>query len=178
MIDLSSNYFEIFSLPVDYQIDPNRLVETYRELQTSCHPDRFATEADSVRRQAVQTAAVVNEAYETLKDPLSRGLYLLSLSGVVLDEQATTSDTEFLMQQMEFRERLDAVAGLVDPFAGADALRSDLNIEIKHLFESFKSAYDAESLEDAQHALTKTRFFRRLGSQLDDIEARLEDEQL
>lgn len=178
MLDLSSNYFEIFSLPVDYQIDPNRLTETYRELQASYHPDRYATESDLVRRQAVQSAALVNEAYSTLKDPLSRGLYLLSLKGVSIDEQATTADTAFLMQQMMFRERLDDVADKADPFAEADQLRADLNAEVKQLFESFKSAYDANLLEDAQHALTKARFFRRLGQQLDELEARLEDEQI
>lgn len=176
MIDLPSNYFEIFSLPVDYHVDPNQLTDTYRELQATFHPDRYATEADSVRRRAVEGAALINEAFEALKDPLQRGLYLLSLKGIVADDQGTTADTAFLMQQMVFRERLEEVPGESDPLHSSDLLRSDLNSEIKQLFQTFKSAYDNHLLEDAQHALTKARFFRRLISQLDEVEAKLEDE--
>ena len=70
--DFSKNYFELFGLPVGYIVDAKALAERYRELQRIVHPDRFANASDQERRLSVQGAALINEAYETLKDPIAR----------------------------------------------------------------------------------------------------------
>ena len=81
-VDLSSSYFVLFGLPVSFDVDRKTLAERYRELQRTVHPDRFANAADSERRLSVQMAARVNEGFQTLKDPLARGRYMLELQGV------------------------------------------------------------------------------------------------
>ncbi len=86
-------------------MDLGVLDSRYRELQRTVHPDRFASAGEAERRLSMQQATTINEGYQTLKDPLKRGRYLLELSGYNLgDEPHTTRDTAFLMQQMELRE--------------------------------------------------------------------------
>ena len=177
-IDFAANYFELFSLPPGFDIDLNQLASRYRALQTEAHPDRFASADAQTRRFSVQAAALINEAHETLKDPLKRGFYLLKLRGLdATGDARTTSDAEFLMQQMAYREHLEGIHNTADPLASAERLRESILTEKEHLFRSFESEYAAENNSSAQDTLMKLQFFVRLLSQLDEVEARLEDEE-
>ncbi|MCK5092236.1 MAG: Fe-S protein assembly co-chaperone HscB, partial [Gammaproteobacteria bacterium] len=125
--DLSSNYFEIFELPISFTIDLTLLVQRFRDLQQVVHPDRFASASDQERRISMQQSTRLNEAYQVLKDPLSRARYLLELNGIQWeDEQSTVSDTEFLMEQMELREVLSEVRGKRDPLMEVGRILDDV----------------------------------------------------
>ena len=78
-MDFSQTYFELFELPASYALDRERLDSAYRELQNKVHPDKFAAKSEAEQRVAMQWATKVNEAYQTLKMPISRGVYLLQL---------------------------------------------------------------------------------------------------
>ncbi len=115
---LTQNYFEIFDLPTSYDIDLTELSTRYRKLQTAVHPDKFANASDLERRISMQQSALINEAYQTLKSPLSRARYMLQLKGVDLtNESSVNMDSEFLMQQMRLREALEQVRDAQDPEA-------------------------------------------------------------
>ena len=178
-IDFTAHYFDLFSLPVSFDIDAQQLAERYRRLLSEVHPDRFASANAQSRRLSVQASAQINQAYETLRDPLKRGFYLLELAGMdVAPGSETTADAEFLMEQMELRERLEALAGEDDPLAAADALREELTAARDALFDRFRAHYTAGELAAARDDLTRLQFYERMAARLDDIEARLEDELL
>ena len=61
-IDLAANYFELFSLPICFDVDIGQLASRYRSLQSESHPDRFANADAQTRRRSVQFAALINEA--------------------------------------------------------------------------------------------------------------------
>ena len=60
------NYFELFEFPPQLTLDTALLAERYRALQQQYHPDRFAAAPESDRVQALQHAAEINAAYQTL----------------------------------------------------------------------------------------------------------------
>src|SRR5258706_5675836 len=106
---LTSNHFELFGLVPAFALDIARLEAAYREIQSKVHPDRFAQAGDAERRASMQMTTQVNEAYRTLKSPVQRAKYLLALHGVDVGfETNTAMPREFLMEQMEIRERLEA----------------------------------------------------------------------
>jgi molecular chaperone HscB len=106
---LTSNYFELFGLQPAYALDLGRLERAYLEIVASVHPDRHAQAGDAERRASMQMATGINEAYRTLRDPVHRAEYLLAMNGVELGlETDTAMPREFLMEQMELRERLEA----------------------------------------------------------------------
>lgn len=110
------NHFELFGLVEGFELDTRQLADTYRQLQTQFHPDRFATAPEREQLAAVQRAAQINDAFTTLKAPLRRAEYLLSLRGTdIRGEQQTLQDPAFLMQQLEWRERLADLKGEADP---------------------------------------------------------------
>jgi molecular chaperone HscB len=102
------NHFELFQMPVMFEIDAQQLDAAYREVQGRVHPDKFVTATDAEKRVAMQWATRANEAYQTLKNPLKRAMYLCELNGVDLATESNTHmPTAFLIQQIEWREALD-----------------------------------------------------------------------
>jgi molecular chaperone HscB len=176
--DSAPSHFDLFELPVSFDIDVGRLDARYRELQRSLHPDRFVSAGDRERLQSVQQATQVNEAYRTLKDPLLRGRYLLQLGGYTFDdEHHTTSDIDFLMEQMELRESLAGVRGSDDAFATLGAIMDRITTDLDG-FESLLAGQLAAGSDTAGAAdtLVKMQFFRKLQEEAVELEVELEDE--
>jgi molecular chaperone HscB len=106
-LNLQQDFFSLFGLPTRFDIENPELDKRYRALQTQVHPDKFTHLSESERRLSVQWATRVNEGYQTLRNPLARGRYLLSLHGIDTQEESNTAmPVAFLMQQMESRESL------------------------------------------------------------------------
>ncbi len=107
-IDFRGDHFALFGLPRRFDIDADALSQAWRRVQALVHPDRFAGAGAAQARLAMQWSTLVNTAYRTLLDPLSRAAYLCELRGVLIDaERNTAMPREFLDQQMQWREQLD-----------------------------------------------------------------------
>lgn len=175
-VNLSSDFFVLFDLPVSFDIDLGVLAERYREAQRAVHPDKFANASEAERRLSMQLAARVNEAHRVLKDPLSRGRYLLELRGVDLDDMDTKFDGAFLMEQMELRERLDEVKGSADPHQQLQVIAQDIKTLSKSLMAQMAEllkATDMDSLQQARDATRKLQFFQRLNEEVDALDDEL-----
>ena len=110
---LDDDDFELFGLPRRFAQERATLDGRWRALQAEVHPDRFAAEGAASQRVAMQWAVRVNEAYQRLKDPVKRAAYLCELEGVAVQiENNTAMPPAFLMQQMEWRESLEAARTL------------------------------------------------------------------
>ena len=179
MFDFSKNYFELFGLPVGYQVDNAELASRYRSLQKVVHPDRFAAADAQSQRVSLQNATLVNEAFETLKDPLRRAQYLLSLHGRGSDvETNTLHDPGFLMQQMEWREALADVPRAEDPHARLDTLLLEIAGMLRTQVAELAILLDspsAEHLDAAGQAVQRMQFLNKLHAEAEGVEADLEE---
>lgn len=176
-VSTSSNFFEVFGLSPVFDLDLEHVGERYREMQRQYHPDRFVNEDSAVRRQAIQLAAHVNQAHDTLKDPLQRARYLLSMISTEDDgEHVTSADPGFLMTQMELRERLEELASASDPLAEADSLKRELKQDIELIYAQLSDRFKSNEVEKAKELVVRLQFFHRLLDSVKEEEARLEDE--
>jgi molecular chaperone HscB len=113
VISLQASDFELFGLPTAFELDRSQIDLQWKSLQREAHPDRFASEGAAAQRIAMQWSVRINEAYNRLKDPLKRAAYLCELNGAAVNaENNTNMPSAFLMQQMEWREALDACKAL------------------------------------------------------------------
>lgn len=162
-LELPGNHFDLFGAPRALELDAARLEERYRALQRELHPDRHAAAGARERALAAQAAARVNEAYRTLRDRLARAAYLLELRGEAPDaERDAVDDPEFLMRQMEWRERLEELGGAAE----AAALGARLDGEEAELWGEFAARYESADWAGARARLNRLRFYRRLQEQL------------
>ncbi|HEX4210836.1 MAG TPA: hypothetical protein VHY56_10610 [Candidatus Binataceae bacterium] len=112
--------FAALGLERNLVIDLARLEQSYHERGRQVHPDRFAAESAGVRAASLKSTANLTRAYRALRDPVSRGLYWLTLHGRKLsdDNQRVPADlaaTVFTIQEKlaELRE-IDAAVGTAE----------------------------------------------------------------
>lgn len=147
MQDSSTNHFALFGLPAAFAIDTALLDQRYRQLQSEVHPDKFAAASSTEKLRSMQWATSANEAYRTLKNPTARARYLLELKGVHTDEESNTAmPTDFLMQQMEWREAIEEARDAKDLDA-LDNLLKDIQAAAKSLQQDLEQQLAAESAE-------------------------------
>lgn len=165
---LTSSAFELFGLEPAFAVDARALEHAYREIQSRVHPDRFAHAGDAERRASLQWTTRVNEAYRTLKDPVQRAKHLLDLQGVdVAFETNTSMPGEFLMQQMELREALEAAVEKKDA-ARLEGLRKDLVRARRVLETQIGEAIDARhDYAGAAELVRKLMFLGKLDAEID-----------
>jgi molecular chaperone HscB len=110
---LQSNDFELFDLPVQFAQDSAVLDARWKELQREAHPDKFAAQGAAAQRLAMQWSVRINEAYQRLKNPLKRAIYLCELHGAPIEAESNTAmPADFLVQQMQWREALEDADGI------------------------------------------------------------------
>jgi len=174
--DFQQDYFQLFDLPLQFAVDLAQLGVRYRQLQGELHPDRYASAPDYEQRVAVQYSALVNEAYATLRKPLPRALYLLELAGMSQEEISNQQiDGGFLIEQMELREKLEAMDDLVDPDPVLEHLVKEINGDITVHQGEFAQAYAARELPAAAGACVRMQYLEKLLQEAEQIESDLMD---
>jgi molecular chaperone HscB len=81
-------HFEFFGLRKKLNIDDRKLQKDFYSLSRKLHPDVYARATANEQDWSLQKTSQLNDAYRTLKDPIARTQYLLSLAGVQLEEQS------------------------------------------------------------------------------------------
>ncbi len=166
---LSDDDFTLFGLPQTQALDRPLLDARRRELQARVHPDRFASDDAAAQRLAMQWAVRVNEAYQRLKDPLSRAAYLCELRGVpVQAERNTAMPAAFLRQQMQWREALEEAA------TAADVAALDEQVERDEADMQRALAALLDTQQDTAAAAAQVRALMFVARFRQDIERRLD----
>ncbi len=173
----SQNYYDLFALPVNFDVDQAGLDNHFRELQQAVHPDRFANASAQEKRVSLQKATLINEAHRVLSDPLLRARYLLELRGEpAIDEQETISDVSFLMEQMELREELDAVKTSEDPLSLIGDILDELIGKIEQREQEIRQLFIDNKLQPIRDTIRKFQFLYKLRSEAESLEADLEQQ--
>lgn len=171
------NYFSLFQLPSQFNIDLTQLNTSYRVIQTQSHPDRFVTATSAEKLSAMQLATTANEAYQTLKNPAARATYLLQLQNIdAVAETNTVMPASFLMQQMEWRETLEDAKQAKD-LNKLKALLSEMRTEAAALQADLTDLLDKNhDLITATGSTRKLIFIDKVSADVNKIIAELEDD--
>ncbi|MDN3696491.1 MULTISPECIES: co-chaperone HscB [Vibrio] len=168
------NHFELFGLPIQFSLDGSLLSSQFRELQRRFHPDNFATASERDRLLSVQKAAQINDAYQILKNPISRAEYMLLLQSIdIRAEQQTMQDPEFLMEQMELREELEDIAASADVEDAVYDFDSKVSKMYKQHLKAIEEELDQNLWIQAADRVRKLKFVAKLKHEIELVEDRL-----
>ncbi|MHB0991550.1 MAG: Fe-S protein assembly co-chaperone HscB [Burkholderiales bacterium] len=173
--DFNRNHFELFGLPVAFELDSAELETAYRSLQGQVHPDKFAHLSDAEKRASMQWSSRVNEAYQTLKTPLNRAVYLLQLNGIdPLAQTNTQLPMDFLMQQIEWREAIqDAAAS--GSLAELQRVEREIAAQTQVWREQLSIQLDRQhDLPAASDTVRQLKFVDKIMAEIDDTYAILD----
>lgn len=167
------NHFELFNLPQRFALDGPALDAAFREVQAKVHPDRHAHGSEADKRAAMQWATRANEAYQTLKNPMTRAAYLCELGGVDVATDKTVPP-EFLQQQVEWRESLQEAkaeknAAMLDP------LQREWRNARSTLVQQVEARLDAKDFAKAAQGVRKWMFLEKFWEELRDAYEAIED---
>jgi molecular chaperone HscB len=171
-LSASDDYFRFFGLNQQFSIDLPALDQAYLAIQKEVHPDRHARGSEAEQRLAMQMSTLANTAYQTLKNPVQRGLYICQLHGVDAKlETNTAMPAAFLMKQMEWREALDEQA---EDLPELEALMSEVEQSKSDILIEIAQAIDvAKNYQRAAELLRGLLFVDKFAIELDDAIAAL-----
>ena len=154
-----------------FDVDVPALDRLYFDLQRQLHPDRFATKAPKEKALSQQQATALNDAYETLKDPLKRADYLVHLEGVdVLPEGCNlVQDQSILMEAMEMREKLM----MADTMEALNAIQRETKAEIDDVLIGLSLAFKGGDIQGACQLTTRLKYLDKMMGEVRQGRARL-----
>lgn len=169
VVNLQSDDFELFGLVRQFAQDRAAIDLRWKELQREAHPDKFAAQGASAQRVAMQWSVRINEAYQRLKDPLKRATYLCELNGVPVNAESNTAmPSEFLVQQMEWREALDDASSLAEIAKLSDSVTQG------RLATLLKCEQMIDAAQDFRGAVGQVRALMFIERFAHDVDMRLE----
>lgn len=169
MVNATQDYFALLGSARCFRQDVQQLGKAWRRLASEVHPDRFATASEAEKRAALIIATQVNDAYQTLRSPLTRACYLLQLAGITLQEDtAGKVSTEFLMRQMDLRERIESARCQQDG-AALMLIKQDIANEILAIEEDVARAFDEHNdPAKAAERVQAWRFLEKLAHEVNN----------
>lgn len=118
------DYFVALGFRSHPQIDEAELQARYYELSRRLHPDRFQTASPEELAASVRATAVLNRAFQTLRDVEGRGRYWLERLGEKLSGVDRRVPPELASRVFEVQERLAELRGAQG--AARESLRAEL----------------------------------------------------
>ncbi|KAF6727498.1 Iron-sulfur cluster co-chaperone protein HscB, mitochondrial [Oryzias melastigma] len=154
-----ASYFKILDCDYTFSLDTQKLQKRYLELQRSLHPDNYSQRSVREREFSESQSALVNRAYRTLLKPLSRGLYMLQLEGMHLEEGTdSAADPAFLMQLMEINEAVDEAQTPEE----AEKIGRDTRGKLTDLTEQIDAALHRGELHAAKALLVQMKYYTNI----------------
>ena len=158
---LPPDYFAFFDLPRNLAIDLKDLEKRFYALSRKWHPDVLARRSSEEREAALESSAILNDAYRTLKEPIARTMYLLKLEGFDIGQQGTKDVPPELLEEifelnMELEESPDTVA---DRFF---EMRAAVDAEMQRKFAEWDTAHDRAVLAEVRGLLNRRKYIANL----------------
>ncbi|MEY4456802.1 MAG: iron-sulfur cluster co-chaperone HscB C-terminal domain-containing protein [Sediminibacterium sp.] len=98
------NYFELFGLPIGFQVDTNKLRAAFMDIQRASHPDKFAQSNSYEQDEALERSALANKGFSLLNNKDQIMPYVLELKGIIDADEKYALSPDFLMEMMELNE--------------------------------------------------------------------------
>jgi len=165
------SHFQRLGLELNFDVDIERLDQMYFDLQRQLHPDRFAGKSPKEKAFSQQQATALNDAYETLKDPLRRADFMVHFHGVdVLPEGCNlVVDQSILIEAMDMREQLSAVETLAD----LNDIAKHSKAEIDKVITDLSAAFGGQDYEAASKLTTRLKYLQKMMGEVRHVRARL-----
>ena len=137
------NYFELFGLPIGFQVDTKQLRAAFMEIQRASHPDKFTQANEFEQEEALEKSAIANKAFTLLQNPTAILPYVLEIKGFLEKEEKYALSPDFLMAMMELNEEwMDAD----DEAAKQNVLSKVKNIE-NEIFSPIQAYMETSSVD-------------------------------
>ena len=173
---MSRDYYQALGLEPKLSLDPADLQKRFYSRSRELHPDRFMLRPAAEREASEQASALLNDAYRTLREPVSRAEYVLTQNGFDIGEQRSKDvPAELLEEVFELNMALVELRGgdeearpqLVEARERFIAMREDIDAGLGKLFERHDAGGGRETLTEIRAVLNRRRYIRNLVNEVE-----------
>ena len=178
------DYFSFLGLPRRLNVDMSLLEQRFRELSRQYHPDYFYNATQKERLESLERSSFLNDAYRTLRNPVSRIEYLLGLEGLAVTKPGEGSPKvppALLEEVFALNEELDEIRELRETGGDPDQLRRRLDAARKPIeqkrdaherqLQELSTRWDAEqdraTLESLRERMLERNYINNLLASID-----------
>ena len=167
----NKNHFQLFALPESYDLDADKLMIEYHKLQLDYHPDKHSSASEEQKMAAQVAASYINDAYETLKSPLKRAAYVLTIKGKDVErvDQGDLS-MEVLVEQMDLRESLSDLPKDDTALQALEELKSIVQGKVQKKQLNFEEEIKSDDLSAAKQTFHELQFLFKLLTEIEEGE--------
>ncbi|XP_018565409.1 uncharacterized protein LOC108906586 [Anoplophora glabripennis] len=160
------NYFKVFGLEENFDIDQQYLKNKFRKLQSMLHPDKFSNKTDEEQHISAEYSSLLNKAYSSLHTPLKRAEHLLNLRGEQIGEEQAVDDPAFLMEIMELNEEMESAGNDKEKLK---ALNTKNKMELERISKEVDECFRRNDIRAAKKTVIKLKYFSSLGSRINGV---------
>jgi molecular chaperone HscB len=166
-----SDYFSYLGVPRKLSIDRAKLEKNFYMLSRRLHPDVYFRRPVRERQFSVDATALLNDAYRTLKDPVSRVEYLLGLYGIKKREESSAgAPPELLEEVFELNMALEEIRhgdASVRPQLEAaktkfEGMLAEADRQMEELFGEWDRTSERRVLEQMNGVLQRRKYIQNL----------------
>ena len=166
-----TDYYELLGIPRSLNLSLDTLQQRYYALSRELHPDRFMQKPEAERQRALDLSSTLNDAYRTLKVPIKRAQYLLTLEGFDMGEQRSKDVPPELLEEVfelnmaleEMRSGDDSARSqLADAETNFTRLLSEADQELDNLFRQYDESSSRDTLGKIRGALNRHKYIQNL----------------
>lgn len=160
-------FYESLGLEPKLALDPEDLKKRFYDRSRQWHPDRFSRASAAEQQKALDMTALLNDAFRTLRDPVTRAEYFLRESGFELSKEAPP---ELLEEVFELNMALEELRGGDDSarpqLIAADerfrSMLSEIDQGLAAQFERHDTSPDPSVLDVIRSTLNRRRYISNL----------------
>ncbi len=159
------NYFELFGLPIGFQVDATKLRQAYMEIQRTSHPDKFTQSSTEDQDIALEKSAIANKAFTLLNNKELILPYVLEVLGYMETDEKYALSPDFLMEMMNLNEAwMDA---------DSDTDKSNVTKQVKTIqnaiYTPVKAILEGNSIDITKEAMLQVKEYYYKKKYLDRI---------
>jgi molecular chaperone HscB len=160
-------FYDALGLEPRLAFDPEDLKKRFYDRSRQWHPDRFSRAPAEEQQKALDMTAVLNDAFRTLREPVSRAEYFLKQNGIELSKDAPP---ELLEEVFELNMALEELRGGDESarpqLQSADqrfrGMLAETDAALARLFEKYDASPARPVLDEIQAVLNRRRYVSNL----------------
>lgn len=168
-------FYEVLGLEPALSLDAEDLKARFYDRSRKWHPDRFSRARADEQKQALDMTALLNDAFRTLRGPVTRAEYFLEEKGSEWAKAAPVKELlkevfELNMALEELRDGDDSVRPqLMEACNRFVAMQAEIDDSLQQAFTRYDASKDEAILMEIQTALNRRRYIKNLIRDVENV---------
>jgi molecular chaperone HscB len=161
------DFYDALGLEPKLALDPDDLKKRFYDRSRQWHPDRFSRGTSEEKQRSEEMTSMLNDAFRTLRDPVTRAEYFLRESGLELSKDAPP---ELLEEVFELNMALEELRGgdqsvlsqLVDARLRFEGMLNQADASLAESFARYDKTRDPAALDQIRATLNRRKYVSNL----------------